>query len=70
MTPKRVISQANLPTHFPIGMTAIALLVLDRWHAPGWAYGAALALLAIIWIGAGIEIWREEYVDVVGRVKP
>jgi hypothetical protein len=56
---KRNQLQATLPTTATISM----FLLLDRFHAPGWLWGAMGLLFAIFWVGAIYAMCVQEAVQ-------
>lgn len=54
-----VIRAKNLPTRWPIFPTAVLYLLLDRFHAPGYAWGIAGTCAAIIWIAVIVAQFTE-----------
>jgi hypothetical protein len=53
MKRKTVIKSSSLPAPSPVSFAAINWLLLERWDAPGWAYGVLwtiVALAAINWV--------------------
>jgi hypothetical protein len=65
----RVLKYSNLPTKLPIGSTAIAWLLLDRFKAPGWVWGAVGVIWLAIWAAAICQIWVEDRVDIFAEGK-
>lgn len=64
---RKVISLRNLPETAPLTQTAVLCLVLDRFGAPGWAWGVALTLAALYWLVV-LTLWAtEERVDVFAQ---
>ncbi len=64
MTKKKVIARRNLPIRFPLSITALAYLFLDKFNAPGWIWGAAGVVVLIYWAVAFFGFgWGEEEVD-------
>lgn len=57
---KRVVAYKYLPTKFPISLTALAWLILDRLHADGFAQGITWTLVAICWIAAIVGTIQEQ----------
>jgi len=58
-----VINPKRLPPRFPFLLTAVAILWLDRYNAPGWVWGVWATVLFVAWIGAGFAVWRCEFRD-------
>ena len=61
---QKVVSYKNLPSMLPFRDTAIAWLMLDRFHAPGWAWGAVGALGILVWAACLFGCARQETVDI------
>lgn len=47
---RRVIARKHLPTNLPVTSCGLALLALDRFHAPGWAWGVVCCLFFIFFV--------------------
>lgn len=62
---RQVISVKNLPTRLPVTFTMVLGLLLDRYDAPGWMWGAAGAILLLIWVVAVIGKVYENSVEVL-----
>jgi hypothetical protein len=54
---------SNLPSGFPVVKTAVAYLVLDKFHPVGWVYGVTWTIMVIIWLLAIYDICSSEYFD-------
>lgn len=52
---RTVLPWSVFPAQLPIQTTALAWLVMDRLHAPGWVYGVVGTVLALFW---GLAIVR------------
>lgn len=63
MPKNKVIKMNNLPTRLPFVATLVYYLVLDRFNAPGWVWGAVGVLMLLVWILAIVNLMREEDVD-------
>jgi len=65
MNRRKVISTGNFGFKLPLGEIAIAYLLLDRFSAPGWAYGIVFTILGLICICA-IVSWLcfEKSIDI------
>lgn len=59
-TNRYTISRSALPTTLPITDTLVAYLLLDRFHAPGWAWGVVITVLSIVWFGSIATILKSE----------
>lgn len=64
MKKRKVIPRKNIPVHWPISMTAIAYLLLDKFKAPEWVWGIGGTLAVITWILAGISIFTAEETEI------
>lgn len=62
MSKMKEIHPKYLPTRLPIGMTAVAYLLCDRFDVPAWAWGVVGTLFAIIWIGSIVGMVKNEWV--------
>jgi hypothetical protein len=40
------------PLSLPLGSTMLGWLFLDRFKAPGWAFGAFWTVMALLWVVA------------------
>ena len=65
MKTKNVIKRSNLPTNSPIISGLVLYLVLDKWNAPGWIWGAVGLLYLIILINWIVETIRQKEVDIL-----
>jgi hypothetical protein len=63
MSEKRyVIHPDNMPVRWPwLGAAALWFLVLDRFNAPGWLWGAVGLLWVLITVGWIVTVSRTEY---------
>jgi hypothetical protein len=59
----RKIKGKYLPIKLPFAATGVLLLTLDRFDAPGWAWGGLLCLTALWWLGVVITRIKSEYRD-------
>lgn len=64
MSERKVIKLDNLPTKLPGMTTVVCFLAIDVWEIPGWGKGIIWTLLALIWIGAAINLYREKRIDI------
>ena len=64
MSGRKVIDLNNLPTKFPATTTLACLLAIDVWGIPSWGEGVIWTLLALIWLGAAINFYREKRIDI------
>lgn len=64
MSGRKVIKLENLPTKLPGNTTLACLLAIDVWNVPSWGKGVIWTLLALIWIGAAINLYREKRIDI------
>jgi hypothetical protein len=63
----RVIASRNLPMRMPLMQTALFWLLLDRWQAPGWAWGATGVFLALCWAVWTHDAYTRVSVDVINQ---
>ena len=61
---RKVISHANLPHRLPIWPTLVTLLMLDRYNAPQWLYGAMGLLFLIVWALVFYGMATQEKIDI------
>lgn len=47
---RKVINPKNLPANLPIFRTLLVVMALKLWDAPQWLWGAALTLVAVLWV--------------------
>jgi hypothetical protein len=45
-------------TSLPITTSAVSWLLLDHFHAPGWAYGVFFTLAGIVWLAALVALGK------------
>lgn len=65
---KKVIARKFFPTHIPITGTLAWGLALDRFHVPGWVWGAWATLWGIVWIAVLYSaFYQDEYEPVLGK---
>lgn len=57
MKSRKVIDSSHLPLRWPLSSTAIAYLLLDKFHAPGWLWRALGLLFLIVWFIVGVDIF-------------
>jgi len=55
----KVIHRSQLPTRLPVTFAIAVYLLLDKLQAPGWVWGIAVTLLALVCISAVIGVVRE-----------
>lgn len=65
----KVISEKNLPIRYPLILTVVTWLVLDRFHAPSWLWGATGAVFLFLWIGAIVAKYKQTQVDVTALLE-
>lgn len=63
MKKRRVVKRACLASKPPIMESLLFWLILDRFHAPGYAWGIVGTLVVLIWIGFVITLFSEDYRD-------
>jgi hypothetical protein len=56
----RVIPGENLPTRLPVHVTVLYGLLLDRFDAVGWVWGAVGTAFVFVWAIAIYGICHEE----------
>jgi len=67
MQKKNVLANNSLPTRLPIQFTAIVYLLLDKFQAVEWVWGAAGVFVVLLWIGAIIAMSNEEHIDLLNK---
>lgn len=60
MKTTKVVPFSQLPMRLPIWPTAVLYLLLDRFNPPGWVWGAAGAIMALLWVICSIAIYKQE----------
>jgi len=66
MKKRVVIKVSSLPVRPPILLAAVLWLLLDRFDAPGWAFGVMWTLIAMLVVGFLVGLKRTEFMDVPG----
>ena len=67
-----VIHYKYLPTNpaRPLLLSSVVYLYMDRYGAPGWAFGVFWTLAAMLFISAVVSVIREECLHpVLGKQK-
>lgn len=64
MKSRKVISDACLPVRLPIYPTVTVLLLLDRFHAPGWLWGVMCTLYGALLVAGACLKWSEKPADI------
>lgn len=59
MKKKKVVSYQNERASPPWVQTAIVYLLLDKWHAPQWLWGAFGLLFLALWISQIIDMMHQ-----------
>lgn len=62
----KVIKYVNLPTRLPVVTTAVHFLLLDKFSAPMWVWGAWGAVMVMFWIAVITRFFTQQTVDVFG----
>lgn len=65
MKPIKKIARKNLPAPLPLFPTLTLYLVLDKWDAAGWVWGAVGVVMVFIWIACIIELCVADEVNVL-----
>jgi hypothetical protein len=60
----KVISPKNLPARPPLTFSTVVVLTLDRLHAAGYLWGAAIAVLVLIWAAFFVGLYSCEHVEI------
>jgi hypothetical protein len=61
-----VIKPSSLPPKLPLQLVAVIWLLLDRFDAPGWAFGVMWTLVVILFIVVFARLHRAQFKDVPG----
>lgn len=64
---QKYIKPNNMPPRLSILWPIVWWLVLERFNAPGWVFGAIFTVIALLY---AVEVWRMfacEAVDLVGN---
>jgi hypothetical protein len=64
MEKRKVIITKNLPGRYPLQLTVIVYLVLDKFNADGWVWGVCGAFMFILWLAAIFDNATSEKVDI------
>lgn len=67
MKKRKVIDAQNLPMRCPLVGSLVLYLVLDKFDAPGWAWGAVGLLMLILWIAWIADTLNNEKVDLLNK---
>jgi hypothetical protein len=63
-TKQKVIASKNIQLSFPLSLTILAYLLLDKFNASGWLWGV-VGTIFVIWYIAVIFSWATtEVVDI------
>lgn len=69
MKKRNVISRKNLPTSSPVTFMAVLYLLLDKFNAPGWVWGAVGLLMLFIFIAWITSMVTDNQIDIINRNK-
>ena len=58
-----------MPAKAPLWQTMVAALGLDRIGAPGWAWGVAGTLFALLWVVAIYNFFKQQHVELFDEHK-
>lgn len=64
MKTKKVISPKQLPTRLPILLGCVLWLMLDRYAAPGWAWGVAGTIWGVLVLGFVVNLFTDRYTEI------
>lgn len=67
MNKKNVLSNNSLPARLPVVFTAVVYLLLDKFQAAEWVWGAAGLFLVLLWIFTFIAKSHEEHIDLLNK---
>lgn len=59
----KVIPNKIMPTRLPIWPTCVVYLLMDKFNAVGWVWGAVGVLWLIVWIVAIARLLNEQEID-------
>lgn len=63
---RTVLPWGAMPARLPTHTTALAYLLLDRFSAPGWAWGVVGTFLAVAWVGSIIRLCTDKVRPLAG----
>lgn len=63
----KVIKRVNLPANLPLTFTAIVYLLLDKFNATEWIWGASGIILLILWIASIIALFMQDNIDIFDK---
>lgn len=66
MSRRVLIKPSSLPPRLPLSHAAIGWLLLDRFDAPGWAFGVLWTLIALLVVGFVVGLCTATLRDVPG----
>ena len=69
MKKAKFIKAGNLPPRISIIMPFVWWLVLERFEAPGWAFGVVFTVLGFLYVVELFRLFSGEAVDVIGGEK-
>jgi len=64
---KTTITHSNMPTKFPVPITILVWLLLDRLQVSELMWGISYAVAAILWIAIIITFFTEDRKDVFDK---
>lgn len=65
----KTISFKNIPPKFPLHLTAIVYLLLDKFQPEGFVYGIVWTIVALMWLYSIIALFVENRVDVIAEIE-
>ena len=65
MQNRKVVSWRNLPARAPLLGTCVLYLMLDKFNAPGWAWGVLGTFAAVLWLAFFVDVFNRENIDIV-----
>ncbi len=66
---KKYLKSNNLPPRVSILWPIVWWLVLERFNAPMWLFGAMGVLILISYVGEVYRLWTGTAVDILGNDK-
>jgi len=66
--PTKVIKPSNLQAQLPFTTTGVAYLLLDKFDAAQWVWGALGVVFVLLWIAAIVKIAKCDSVDLFEEI--
>lgn len=55
-----VLPSSHLPVRMPLIPSMVFYMALDMYQAPGWLWGAAWSIMALVWCVWAAMAWQQE----------